>query len=133
MSSVEKTFEVIDHTADIGIVAYGADIKQVFTNAAIGLCNLIIDTDSISETTQRDLELSSQDTESLLVEWLNELIYVFDVERLAFKSFAIDQLSNNHIKARCFGEKINPQQHVLKREIKAATYHMLTVDKESNG
>jgi len=130
---VVKAFEVIDHTADIGILVHGADIKQVFVNAAVGLFNLVTDTDSIRETIQYDLELSSQDTESMLVEWLNELIYVLDAERLVFKRFEIDHLSSSHIKARCFGEKIDPQRHIFKREIKAATYHMLTVDRENNG
>ena len=133
MRRVVKAFEVIDHTADIGILVHGADIKQVFVNAAVGLFNLVIDTDSIRETTQYDLELSSQDTESMLVEWLNELIYILDAERLVFRSFAVDQLGNSRIKARCFGEMIDPQRHVFKREIKAATYHMLTVDREHNG
>ena len=133
MSSVEKAFEVIDHTADIGIVVYGADIKQVFVNAAVGLFNLILDTDSVKETIEHNLELSSQDTESLLVEWLNELIYVLDAEHMVFRSFEVDQLGSSRIKARCFGEKIDPQRHVFKREIKAATYHMLTVDREHNG
>jgi len=57
----------------------------------------------------------------------------FSQRSLVFKRFEIDQLSSSHIKARCFGEKIDPQRHVFKREIKAATYHMLTVDREHNG
>jgi len=130
---VEKPFEIIDHTADIGIVAYGADIKQVFANAAIGLFNLMADLDDFKEDIKRELELSAEDVEVLLVEWLNELIYIFDVEHILFKRFEIDKLSNTEIKAKCFGEKIQPGQHKLKREIKAATYHMLRIIKEDGG
>ena len=133
MRIVEKPFEIIDHTADIGIVAYGADIKQVFANAALGLFNLMGDTDDFEEAIKHELELSAEDVEVLLVEWLNELIYILDVEHIFFKRFEVDELTGNQIRARCFGEKIKPRQHKLKREIKAATYHMLKIDKEDSG
>ena len=125
-----KPFEVIDHTADIGIVVYGADLKQVFANAALGLFNLMADLDGLKENVKHEVGLSSEDTEVLLVEWLNELIYIFEVEHILFKRFEINELSNNSLKATCFGEKINPKQHRIKREIKAATYHMLHLNKD---
>ena len=133
MRIVEKPFEIIDHTADIGIVAYGADIKQVFANAALGLFSLMADPDDFREGIKRDLELSAEDVVVLLVEWLNELIYIFDVEHIFFKRFEIDKLTSNQIRAKCFGEKIKPGQHKLKREVKAATYHMLQINKEDGG
>jgi SHS2 domain-containing protein len=125
-----KPFEIIDHTADIGIVAYGADIKQVFANAALGLFNLMADLDNLKEDVKREIELSAEDVEVLLVEWLNELIYISEVEHIIFKRFEINELRNTQLKATCFGEKIKPGQHRLKREIKAATYHMLRLNKE---
>jgi SHS2 domain-containing protein len=130
---VEKPFEIIDHTADIGIIAYGADIKQVFANAALGLFNLMADLDEFKEDIRRELQISAEDVEVLLVAWLNELIYIFDVEHVIFKRFEINELTSTQIKARCFGEKIKPRQHKLKREIKAATYHMLKINKEEGG
>jgi SHS2 domain-containing protein len=128
--SAVKPFEVIEHTADIGIVAYGADIKQVFANAALGLFNLMADLENLKENTKREIELSAEDIEVLLVEWLNELIYISEVEHIIFKRFEVKELSNTQLKAICFGEKIKPGQHRLKREIKAATYHMLKLNKE---
>ena len=128
--STVKPFEVIEHTADIGIVAYGADIKEVFANAALGLFNLMADLDNLKEDVMREIELSAEDVEVLLVEWLNELIYISDVEHIIFKRFEINELSNTQLRAICFGEKIKPGRHKLKREIKAATYHMLRLNKE---
>ena len=130
--TVDKPFEVIDHTADIGIVAYGATIKQVFANAALGLFDLMADLDDFKEGLQRELELSAEDVEVLLIEWLNELIYIFDVEHIIFKKFEIEKLTSTQIKARCFGERMKPGHHKLKREIKAATYHMLQISKEDS-
>ena len=131
MSTV-KPFEVIEHTADIGIVAYGADVKQVYANAALGLFNLMADLDNLKEGVKREIELSAEDVEVLLVQWLNELIYISEVEHVIFKRFEINELSNTRLKATCFGEKIKAGQHRLKREIKAATYHMLKLSKEGD-
>ena len=130
---VEKAFEVIDHTADVGIIAYGANIKQLFSNAALALFSLITDAESIVERSRRYVEVISEDRDSLLVEWLNELIYLFDGEHLLFSRFTIESLSNNQLKAACYGEKFNPQKHKIKMGVKAATYHMLNVNKGSHG
>ena len=129
---MEKEFEVLNHTADVGIIAYGADMKEVFANAAKGLFSLITELDDVEEVVQRDIELTAPDQESLLVEWLNELIYLFDAENMLFKRFDITQLSQTHLKARSYGHKVDSSKHKLKMGVKAATYHMLKIDK-SNG
>ncbi|GAH34096.1 unnamed protein product, partial [marine sediment metagenome] len=71
------------------------------------------------------------DQESLLVEWLNELIYLFDTENIVFKRFDITQLTNTRLKARSYGEKVDNSKHRLKVGVKATTYHMLKVDKDN--
>ena len=126
---MEKDFEIIDHTADVGIIAYGADIKQAFANAARALFSLITELDDVEEVLHRDIELIAPDQEGLLVEWLNELIYLFDVENIIFKRFEITELNNTQLKARSYGEKVDSSKHKLKTGIKAATYHMLRIDK----
>ena len=130
---MKRGFEVIDHTADVGIIAYGADVKELFSNAALALFSLITEPESIEEKLQRGLEISSEDRDSLLVEWLNELIYLFDAEHILFSKFEIESLSRNQLRATCYGEKIDPSKHRIKTGIKAATYHMLEVDRDNNG
>jgi SHS2 domain-containing protein len=124
-----KDFEILDHTADVGIIAYGADMKQAFANAGRALFSLITELDEIKEVLHRDAELTATDEESLLVEWLNELIYQFDTEGIIFKRFDVSQLDNTRLKARGYGEKVDKSRHRLKVGVKAATYHMLEVVK----
>ena len=128
---MEKDFEIVNHTADVGIIAYGASINQAFANAARALFSLITELDNVEEVLHRDIELIAPDQESLLVEWLNELIYLFDVENIVFKRFDITQLNNKRLKARSYGEKVDSSKHRLKIGVKAATYHMLKVDKDN--
>ncbi len=124
-----KDFEIVDHTADVGIVAYGADVSQAFANAARALFSLITELDDVEEFLRRDIEVTAPDEESLLVEWLNELIYLFDTENIVFKRFDVTKLTNTQLKARSYGEKVDSSKHRLKTGVKAATYHMLKVDK----
>jgi SHS2 domain-containing protein len=128
---MNKDFEILNHTADVGIIAYGADLRQAFANAAKGLFSLITELDDVEEVTHRDVGLTASDEESLLVEWLNELVYQFDTEGILFKRFDIIQLNSTHLKARSYGEKIDSSRHKLKIGVKAATYHMLKVEKNN--
>jgi len=127
--AVNKDFEILNHTADVGIIAYGGDMSQAFANAARALFSLITELDDVEEVVHRDIELTSTDEESLLVEWLNELIYQFDTEGMIFKRFDIIKLNNTRLKARGYGEKVDKSKHKIKIGVKAATYHMLKVDK----
>ena len=89
--------------------------------------SLITELDDVEEVLYRDIELTAVDEESLLVEWLNELIYLFDAENVIFKRFDIIELNNTRLKARSYGEKVDSSRHKLKTGVKAATYHMLKV------
>ncbi len=126
---INKDFEILDHTADVGIIAYGIDLRQAFANAARALFSLITELDDLEEVLYRDIELAASDVESLLVAWLNELVYRFDTEGVLFKRFDIIQLDDTRLQARVYGEKVDSSRHELKTGVKAATYHMLKVDK----
>ncbi len=127
-----KRFQLIEHTADMGLVAYGRDLAEAFANAAYGLFSIIADLNGVQEKESRRVELEEEDMESLLFEWLNYLLYIFDVEMLLLKRFAIEHFDGSGLKATCYGEKYDPSRHRLKLGVKSATYHMLTVDREKN-
>jgi protein archease len=130
---MKRGFEIVDHTADVGIIAYGKDIEELFCNAALALFSLITEPESIQEKSHLDLKVSSDERDSLLVEWLNELIYFFDAKHILFNRFDIESLTQNELRATCHGEDFDPMKHKIKRGIKAATYHMLRLDKNNDG
>jgi SHS2 domain-containing protein len=126
---MKKDFETIDHTADIGLRAFGSDLAEAFTNAARGMFSIITDLSQIREVITKELNVKAPDREVLLVEWLNELLYYFDTEGLLFKRFEIISLTDTEIKAKCYGEKVDRTRHEIIRSIKSTTYHMLQVTK----
>ena len=123
-----KRFEVIDHTADIGIAAYGEDLKEAFANAAYALFSLMADLDGVDDASCHQVDVTAEDRSELLVAWLNELIYLFEVENVLFKRFEIGKIEETRLRARCYGEKIDTERHRIKLGVKAATYHMLKVE-----
>ena len=125
-------FEIINHTADVAIAAYGADLKKAFANAALGMFSIITDLNIVNEKVIRDVEVTSEDMKDLLVSWLNELLFICEVDKILFKRFDISELSDTRMLAKCYGEKINLKRHKIKTEIKAVTYHMIKIE-EDNG
>jgi SHS2 domain-containing protein len=123
-------FQIIEHTADVGIRARGANQKEAFAAAALGLFSLITEPGGVKGEICREVEVSGSDEEGLLVAWLNELIFLFEVERLLLSRFEIIELFQQRLKALVYGERIDPSRHTIKLGVKAATYHMLSVDKK---
>jgi SHS2 domain-containing protein len=130
---VTRDFEIIEHTADVGIMAYGADVREAFVNAARGMFSLITELESIRQVEHRDIEVTASDVESLLAAWLNELIGLFDAENMLFSRFEITEFGDTCLRARAYGEPVDGSRHRLKVGIKAATYHMLEVDRSNGG
>lgn len=124
-----KQFDILEHTADVGIVAYGKNLKEVFKNAACGMFSLIVDPDTVEEKISYELKVEDEDRESLLTEWLNELIYVSEVHEVVFKRFEITHLSERSLIAKVYGEEIDLSRHQIKTQIKACTYHELKIEK----
>jgi SHS2 domain-containing protein len=135
---VKRKYRLIEHTADVGLVAYGDTLADAFASAATGMFSIISDLRGVKEVESRQVEASAQDIEGLVFEWLNNLLYYFDVEMLLFRRFNIESFNENELKpsdtlrlkATCYGEKYDPARHRLKTGIKSATYHLLTVDRE---
>jgi SHS2 domain-containing protein len=67
-----------------------------------------------------------------VVSWLNELLFILDVEGLVFRRFEVMELTDTGLRARCYGERLDARRHNLKGGIKAATYHMLRVAREDD-
>lgn len=122
-------FRQVEHTADIALHIEADSKKDLFADAARGLFSLMVEDLDISEVKTWSIELTSSDLESLLVDWLNELVFIFETEGALAFDVHIDSLSDNQIKARLSGEPYDQNRHKLIRQIKAATYHALEIKK----
>jgi SHS2 domain-containing protein len=125
-----KRFEEIPHTADWSFRAFGKDLRQLFENAAFAIFAMEGAQSSISATkTNRAVDVSGIDYESLLVNWLTELLWLQESNRETYHRFQIDSLSPTELRAQVFGAPITK----LDKIIKAVTYHNLKIEQTMDG
>ncbi|OGO35258.1 MAG: hypothetical protein A2Z03_02545 [Chloroflexi bacterium RBG_16_56_8] len=123
-----KRFEEIPHTADWSFRAFGRDLRELFANAAFAMFALEGAVPSESEIA-RDVEVDGIDYESLLVNWLSELLYMQESNRETYHRFEIESLSPNALQAQVFGAPNGK----IEKIIKAATYHNLKIEQTPEG
>jgi SHS2 domain-containing protein len=126
---VEKKYEVLPTTADVGLIAYGKDLVELFKNAAEGMFDLVAEMENVKPEKEEIVDITSPNLEELLVAWLNELILLFDARWFLAKEYDITELNEKHLKAVVKGETYNAEKHAIKTGIKGATYHKLEVKK----
>lgn len=128
-------FETIDHTADLGIRAYGTDLKQLFENAAYGMFELLWGGAEIEQLQGVQVDICSDDLPGLLVDWLSEINYLHATDRLIYSRVRIDELDAKagSLRAELAGEPYDASRHLLHTEIKAVTYHELDVLQTEQG
>ncbi|HKZ56638.1 MAG TPA: archease [Thermodesulfovibrionales bacterium] len=142
-----KTFEVIDISGDVGLRAYGENLKDAFINAAIGMFSLITDLEMVKEEKAINVSVESDSVEGLVVSWLNELVFYFDTYGFLGKKVSITEFTPSQpvvgreqqaslqaykLKASLAGEDFDPERHESKLLVKAATYHRLRIDKKND-
>lgn len=125
--------EEIDHTADAGFRVRAPTRGQLFERAALGMFALLTDLDRVAPRDERTVTVAGSDTDDLLVRWLSELNYLHVTEHVLFSEFAVDRLEDERLEAGVRGEPIDADRHTVYTEIKAVTYHQLSVERTEEG
>jgi len=126
-----KRFRFVDiTTADVAFEAYGKDLNELFANSALAMFDVMINTKQVKPKIKKEVKIKGNDLQSLLFNWLNELLVYVDSENLAFSGFdvRIDE-KKLRLEAVCKGEKIDPKKHETRTVVKAATMHRMEIKK----
>ncbi|MEO0250440.1 MAG: archease [candidate division WOR-3 bacterium] len=121
-------FEILEHPADIGIRSRGRSLSEAFEQAAVGLFNLMYDPARVTPSLTREVEIQSEGLDYLLHDFLSEIVYLFDADKLAFSQVEILSLSPEQLRVRFRGEQFDPLRHEGRIYVKAATLHQLKVE-----
>jgi SHS2 domain-containing protein len=122
-----------EHPSDALLSIHAPSLPGLFAAAARACFEQMTDLSRVLHVEVRRFECEAPDVEELLVVWLNELIGASAVERLLFSGFEIEEASETRVVASARGERVDPARHVLRREVKAATYHRLSVASGPSG
>ncbi len=128
-----KNFEIIEHTADIGIRVRSADLKALFSSCAAAMFSIIAQPSKLLKPKPHifNIGIKAQNYEDLLVNWLNELLSLSAVEEMVFDKFRFVEFDQQHLIAEVYG--FDNTNYKINTEIKAATYHQLKVEKTPAG
>ena len=120
-------FETFEHTADLGLRVVGDSLNDLFAEAAAGFSSLIVaEVGSVEASPQRTLEISSPDLEYLYFDWLSELLFLFESEGW-LSAKAVVEVEGNSLPGVVHGESFCEERHRRSHEVKAITYHELSV------
>jgi SHS2 domain-containing protein len=126
-----KRYEFFNHTADVGIRIFGSNLAELFENAGFALFDIITDIAQVREREMRCITVTRDSVDELLVEWLSQLLYLNATELLLCHKFHIREIAQQRLTGEAWGEIFQDHRHVIKTEVKAVTYHGLSVYEEN--
>ena len=130
---VAKRYRIFGTTADVGVESWGDTLSEAFEAQAEGMFDVMAELPGVRPVEDFNIEAEGADDETLLVAFLNELLFLFDARGVLFCEFKVAEIRGGKLKAAARGEKIDPSRHVMKTPVKAVTYHMIKAEKTPEG
>ena len=125
-------WEHLEHGADIGIRGFGSSLAEAFAQAALAVSSVVTELDRIDPVEAVTVECEAPESDLLLVDWINEIVYQMATRNMLFSRFEVEIL-DHQLRARLYGEATNPAKHQPAVEIKGATFTELEVQQTASG
>lgn len=132
-AAVKGRYSLIEHPADLGIEAEGPTLAAAFEQAAYGLVAILLDPATVSGTERREVAVQAEDIEQLLVRWLSEILYLYDGQHFVVAECSVSEITPVRLRAHLLGETHSPERHTPRTDVKAVTYHQVSVHTGLNG
>ena len=125
----QKQYRILTRSSDLAIKALGKSQAELFANSAFALFDLLTDTGKVEVRERMPLEVEGADRDDLMVNWMRELLYLFQVSGYLLKEFQVREVKDTHVLAEVCGEKYDPDRHEIQREIRSVAYHQSRMEK----
>jgi len=129
---MKKKYKLLDHTADLAIQVNGKDLNDLFRNSSIAIMDLSYPIYTVKNKIEHTISATGNDAEQLLVNWLQEILYLMEVKKLVFCDIGLEITNRTQAKGTLFGEKINYKIHEPLNDIKAVTFSNLKIVRKGN-
>ena len=127
MPKPERGWEHFEVEADVGVRGWGPSRATAFSEAALGVLALTVDPQSVEERESREVRAQADAPETLLVAWVDECLYVHEIEGFVARAVEVTECSDTVVHGRLLGETLDPGRHRLGTVVKAATLHGVSV------
>jgi SHS2 domain-containing protein len=125
----QKKYRVTPRQSDLAVKVLGNSQADLFANSAFALFDVMTDVEKVAIKDRMPLEVEGADRDDLMVNWMRELLYLYQGSGYLLKEFHIREAKDTSVKAEVFGEKIDPDRHEIKKEILAVAYHQSRMQK----
>lgn len=132
MDSKKPDFTLLDHTADLGIIVRGTNLRTLFEVAAKSMMYIMVKGKPVDTTKTFNLSVEGYDLADLMVRWLGEILYLFEGEHELVTGVEITSVSHSHLDATLETVSFDTNLHEILCEIKAVTFHQIEVVKKDD-
>lgn len=126
-------YAYFDVAADVGVSAWGPTLPEAFAQAGLGLFALMVEPGAVEPREAREVSAQAESPEALLVNWLNECLYLHDIEGVVVHRIEVSVFDPGRLHARLWGEPLDPERHQVGTIVKAATFHELQIRQTDAG
>ena len=127
MSAIDAGWEHFETEADVGVHAWAATRADAFAQASLGVFALIVRPEEVIEREHREVRAQADSPERLLVGWINECLYVHEIEGFVVRRVEVDTCTETVVHGVLHGEEVDAGRHRLGTIVKAATLHRVVV------
>jgi SHS2 domain-containing protein len=128
----QKRYRLMTRQSELAVRVVGSSQADLFANSAFALFDVMTDLDKIEVKERLPLEVEGADRDDLMVNWMRELLYLYQGSGYLLKEFQIREVKDTLVKADVCGEKIDPDRHDMKKEVTAVAYHQSRMEKTGN-
>jgi tRNA nucleotidyltransferase (CCA-adding enzyme) len=126
-------WEHFEVEADVGVRAWGPTQADAFAQVALGTLALIVPPEDVTERDHREVRAQGDSRETLLVNWVNECLYVHEIEGFVVHRVEVDSSDEGLVHGVLHGEELDRARHRLGTVVKAATSHGVAVEAREQG
>lgn len=127
-----KKYRITTHQSELAVRITGNSQADLFTNSAFALFDVMTDIANVQTKESIPLEVEGSDRDDLMVNWMRELLYLYQASGYLLREFKIIEVKDTSVKAEVLGEKIDPDRHEIKQEIATVAFHKSRMEKTGN-
>lgn len=124
-----KRYRILTRSSDLAIKVFGKSQEELFANSAFALFDLMTDVDKIEVQERLPLEVEGVDRDDLMVNWMRELLYLYQGSGYLLKEFKVLEAKESCVRGEVSGEKYNPDRHEIRREFRSVVFHQSRMEK----
>ncbi len=118
----QKRYRTLNRSSELAVKVFGKTQGELLANSAFALFDIMTDVEKVQVQEHLTLEVEGTDRDDLMVNWMRELLYLYQGSGYVLREFQPREVKENYVRAEVSGEKFDPDRHEIRREIRSVLY-----------